>query len=64
MITGEVPWNNMSSQDIFDAVVVRHQKPMVPSGLPPAVDRVLKACFEYDYRSRPAFREILRAFAK
>jgi hypothetical protein len=62
MITGEMPCNHFSPQDIFDAVVVRHQKPLVPSGLPPAVDRVLKACFEYDYRSRPTFGEILRAF--
>ncbi|CAK9273168.1 unnamed protein product [Sphagnum jensenii] len=61
MITGEKPWNHVSPQDIFDAVVVRHQKPMVPSGLPPVVDKVLKACFEYDYRNRPAFGEILHA---
>jgi serine/threonine protein kinase len=64
MITGEMPWNHFSPQDIFDAVVVRHQKPLVPSGLHPAVDRVLKACFEYDYRSRPTFGEILCAFTK
>ncbi len=64
MITGEKPWNHVSPQDIFDAVVVRHQKPMVPSGLPPVVDKVLKACFEYDYRNRPAFGEILHALTQ
>lgn len=62
MFTGERPWGNMTPEEIFKAVVIRHDKPIVPSELPPAVERVLNGCFEYDYRHRPAFHEILRAF--
>ena len=62
MLTGERPWGNMTPEEIFKAVVVKHEKPGVPKDFPPAVERVLKACFEYDYCLRPSFQEILRAF--
>ncbi|KAL0319129.1 UNVERIFIED_CONTAM: hypothetical protein Sangu_2069100 [Sesamum angustifolium] len=38
------------------------EKPQVPSGLPPAVEDVLKGCFEYDFRNRPLMPDILQAF--
>eukprot|EP00245_Coleochaete_scutata_P002620 TRINITY_DN13533_c0_g1_i1.p1 TRINITY_DN13533_c0_g1~~TRINITY_DN13533_c0_g1_i1.p1 ORF type:complete len:670 (-),score=126.43 TRINITY_DN13533_c0_g1_i1:578-2587(-) len=62
MLTGEVPWAGMKDSDIYSAVVLRREKPSVPSNLPVAIGRVLQACFEYDYRSRPRVKDLLKAF--
>lgn len=64
MITGTKPWDKLTVEDIFNAVVVRHEKPSVPSGLPVAVEKILRACFEYDYRLRPTSEEIYRTFSR
>lgn len=62
LLTGERPWKNLTPEKIFKAVVDRHEKPNVPTGLPPSLERVLKRCFEYDYRRRPSVHEILQTF--
>ncbi|KAG0556214.1 hypothetical protein KC19_11G035500 [Ceratodon purpureus] len=62
LLTGERPWRNLSSEEIFKAVVDRHEKPSVPTGLPHSLERVLQRCFEYDYRRRPSVQEILQTF--
>ncbi|CAM6128845.1 unnamed protein product [Calypogeia fissa] len=62
MVTGSKPWDGMTADEIYNAVVGRRQKPTLPGELPPAVYKVLKACFEYDYRHRPHFKDILNAF--
>lgn len=64
MVTGTRPWDGMTADEIYNTVVVRRQKPVLPGELPPAVSKVLKSCFEYDYRQRPSFKEILRAFTR
>ncbi|KAK4427994.1 putative serine/threonine-protein kinase DDB [Sesamum alatum] len=62
MLTGTPPWFGRSVQEIHHAVVIHQEKPQVPSGLPPAVEDVLKGCFEYDFRNRPLMPDILQAF--
>ncbi|KAJ7541569.1 hypothetical protein O6H91_10G065300 [Diphasiastrum complanatum] len=62
MIGGFKPWDGMSAEEIFSRVVVRGQSPSIPAGLPVAIFKIMKGCFEYDYRKRPNFEEILAAF--
>lgn len=62
MLTGIVPWHGKSADEIYDLVVRKQEKPLIPSGLPPAVEKVLLGCFEYDFRSRPLMKDILHVF--
>lgn len=62
MFTGVMPWHGHSPQEIYALVVKKREKPRIPSGLPPAIKNVLRCCFEYDFRNRPSFAEIIRAF--
>ncbi|KAF5726947.1 Kinase superfamily protein isoform 2 [Tripterygium wilfordii] len=48
--------------EIYQTVVIRKEKPDIPSGLPPALENVIKGCFEYDIRNRPQMADILLAF--
>lgn len=64
MLTGMPPWFGKSAEEIHRAVVLIKEKPTVPCGLPPAVEEVLRGCFEYDIRDRPSMEEILRAFER
>lgn len=64
LLTGERPWKNLTPEEIFKAVVDRQEKPSVPTGLPLSLERVLKRCFEYDYRRRPSVHEILQTFVE
>ncbi|BBN17803.1 hypothetical protein MPTK1_7g16990 [Marchantia polymorpha subsp. ruderalis] len=64
MISGVKPWANLTANEILEAVVVKREKPAIPAGLPPGLHHILRACFEYDYRRRPTFAEILRAFTR
>ncbi|KAH9317978.1 hypothetical protein KI387_019747 [Taxus chinensis] len=61
MFTGVSPWYGKSAEEIYTAVVTKHEKPNVPSGLPCAIESVVKGCFEYDFRNRPSFADILFA---
>lgn len=62
MLTGVSPWYGKSADEIYNAVVLRHEKPKIPNGLPRAVESVIKGCFEYDFRNRPSFADIYFAF--
>ncbi|XVE71196.1 hypothetical protein DITRI_Ditri10aG0131400 [Diplodiscus trichospermus] len=62
MLTGIVPWHGKSANEIYDLVVRKHEKPLIPSGLPSPVEKVLLGCFEYDFRSRPLMKDILHVF--
>ncbi|KAI5073535.1 hypothetical protein GOP47_0011548 [Adiantum capillus-veneris] len=62
MFTGVVPWHGHSPKEIFSLVVRKRETPKIPNGLPPAIKGVIRACFEYDYRKRPSFAEIVQAF--
>ncbi|KAK6148994.1 hypothetical protein DH2020_016519 [Rehmannia glutinosa] len=46
MLTGNPPWFGRSVEEMHNAVVIRKEKPQVPTGLPPEVEDVLKGCFE------------------
>ncbi|KAM7480335.1 hypothetical protein LguiA_028548 [Lonicera macranthoides] len=62
MLTGVQPWFGMSVEEIYHLVVIKQEKPQLPSGLPPAVENVVNGCFEYDLRNRPLVADILHAF--
>lgn len=62
MLTGVQPWFGMSIEQIYDSVVVKQEKPVLPNGLPPAVENVINGCFEYDLRNRPLMADIIHAF--
>lgn len=62
MFTGTQPWSGKSIEEIYQLVVMKQEKPHIPSGLPPAVENVIIGCFEYDLRSRPVMADILHAF--
>lgn len=64
MLTGTPPWFGRSMEEMQHAVVIRQEKPQVPTGLPPAVEDVLNACFENDFRNRPLMPDILQAFER
>ncbi|KAG8379814.1 hypothetical protein BUALT_Bualt07G0128600 [Buddleja alternifolia] len=46
MLTGTPPWFGRSVEEIYNAVVISQEKPQVPIGLPPAVENVLRGCFD------------------
>ncbi|GMI81496.1 Kinase of the Outer Chloroplast membrane 1 [Hibiscus trionum] len=62
MLTGTVPWHGKSADEIYDLVVRKQEKPLIPSGLPPLVEKILLGCFEHDFRSRPLMKDILHVF--
>ncbi|KAG6733975.1 E3 ubiquitin-protein ligase KEG-like [Carya illinoinensis] len=62
MLTGVQPWFGNSTEEIYHSVVIKQEKPHIPSGLPPAVESVINGCFEYDFRNRPLMTDILHAF--
>lgn len=62
MLTGVQPWCGRSIEEIYQSVVIKQEKPLIPSGLPPEVENVLNGCFEYDLRNRPLMVDILQAF--
>lgn len=64
MLTGSQPWSGKSVDEIFKSIVKRQEKPHIPEGLPPAVERVIIGCFEYDFRNRPLMGDILHAFLR
>eukprot|EP00271_Cylindrocystis_brebissonii_P014051 TRINITY_DN34_c0_g1_i1.p1 TRINITY_DN34_c0_g1~~TRINITY_DN34_c0_g1_i1.p1 ORF type:complete len:726 (+),score=140.63 TRINITY_DN34_c0_g1_i1:240-2417(+) len=64
MCTGISPWKGKQAAEIYEAVVLRREKPRLPLGLPVAVERVLQQCLEYDPRKRPSFERMAIAFAK
>ncbi|RVW65279.1 E3 ubiquitin-protein ligase KEG [Vitis vinifera] len=64
MLTGVQPWCGKSVEEVHDSVVRKQEKPFIPSGLPPAVERVIIGCFAYDFRSRPSMKNILEAFKR
>lgn len=64
MLTGNQPWYGKSVGDIYQLVVKKHEKPLIPSGLPPSIDNILSGCFEYDLRNRPSMMDILSVFKR
>ena len=64
MLTGVHPWRGRSVDEIYHSVVRKHEKPQIPSGLPPPVENVLRGCFEYDLRNRPLISDILHVFRR
>lgn len=64
MLTGVQPWFGKSVGEIYNSVVLKQEKPQLPSDLPPAVENVLSGCFEYDLRNRPLIGDILHAFER
>ncbi|RDX64322.1 E3 ubiquitin-protein ligase KEG, partial [Mucuna pruriens] len=62
MLTGNQPWYGCPASRIFQTVVEKHEKPKIPSGLPPSVANILCGCFEYDLRNRPLMIDILSVF--
>ncbi|GAV75437.1 Pkinase domain-containing protein [Cephalotus follicularis] len=62
MLSGFPPWHGKSIDEIYNSVVIKQEKPHIPSGLPPTVENVINGCFEYDLRIRPSIADILDAF--
>ncbi|KAM7256702.1 hypothetical protein ACFE04_012443 [Oxalis oulophora] len=62
MLTGFPPWFGASIEEIYHSVVIKKEKPRIPSGLPPAVENIIRGCFEYDLRNRPLISDISHVF--
>ncbi|GJN38911.1 hypothetical protein PR202_gb27992 [Eleusine coracana subsp. coracana] len=64
MLSGIQPWRGKSSEEIYQLVVLKKEKPIFPCSLPPDIENVLSGCFEYDFRHRPLMKDILHAFER
>ncbi|OWM81844.1 hypothetical protein CDL15_Pgr007882 [Punica granatum] len=62
LLSGIQPWCGRSNEEIYHSVVIKQEYPPIPSGLPPAIENVIRGCFEYDLRNRPSMKDILQAF--
>lgn len=62
MLSGYQPWRGKSPDEIYHLVVIKQEKPPIPSGLPPKVENLLWGCFEYDFRNRPLMTDIIEVF--
>ncbi|KAL4307613.1 protein KINASE OF THE OUTER CHLOROPLAST MEMBRANE 1 isoform X1 [Arachis hypogaea] len=62
MLTGNQPWYGCPVSVVYNSVVEKHEKPLVPSGLPSSIENLLNGCFEYDLRNRPLMKDIQRVF--
>ncbi|XP_054798963.1 E3 ubiquitin-protein ligase KEG isoform X2 [Prosopis cineraria] len=62
MLTSNQPWHGRSVGEIYQLVVRKHEKPLIPSGLPSSIENILSGCFEYDLRNRPSMMDILNVF--
>ncbi|EKX49382.1 hypothetical protein GUITHDRAFT_67940, partial [Guillardia theta CCMP2712] len=57
MISGDRPWQDVKMAKIISCVL-EGAIPPLPSGLPPAIHRMLLACFSYEPSSRPTFADM------
>lgn len=64
MLTGNQPWYGCPVGEIYQSVVEKYEKPLIPSGLPSSVENILSGCFEYDLRNRPSMVDILAVFRR
>lgn len=64
MLSGYQMWHGKSPNEIYHLIVIKQEKPPIPSGLPPKVESVLWGCFEYDFRNRPLMADILEVFKR
>ncbi|KAL6512894.1 hypothetical protein OROHE_019684 [Orobanche hederae] len=62
MLTSVLPWFGKSIEELYQSVVVKQEKPQIPSGLHPALESVISGCFEYDLHNRPLMEDILSVF--
>ncbi|WCJ30315.1 Protein kinase superfamily protein [Euphorbia peplus] len=62
MWTGIQPWRGKTVEEIYDLVVRKQEKPQFPEGFPPAIENVLRDCFDYDFRNRPLMTDIICVF--
>ncbi|XP_027330694.1 MAP3K epsilon protein kinase 2-like isoform X1 [Abrus precatorius] len=62
MLTGNQPWYGCPVGKIHQLIVEKHEKPLIPSGLPSSLENILSGCFEYDLRNRPLMVDILNVF--
>eukprot|EP01028_Stygiella_incarcerata_P006572 TRINITY_DN26822_c0_g1_i1.p1 TRINITY_DN26822_c0_g1~~TRINITY_DN26822_c0_g1_i1.p1 ORF type:complete len:705 (+),score=175.80 TRINITY_DN26822_c0_g1_i1:284-2116(+) len=60
MITGKIPWGELSNALAVVFHVARKGPPERPSGLPDEVNAFLDRCFQMDHRKRPSATELLR----
>ncbi|GMH36300.1 hypothetical protein BSKO_04168 [Bryopsis sp. KO-2023] len=62
LVTGRPPWHCMELSAISSKVKDVRETPVIPKGLPVALDEVLRRSFSYDGQNRPDSREILKVF--
>ncbi|WOL13543.1 hypothetical protein Cni_G22313 [Canna indica] len=62
MLSGSQPWRGRSSDEIYQLVAIKKEKPDIPRGLPSELEDILYGCFEYDFRNRPSMKDIVHAF--
>lgn len=59
MVTGEVPFKNMSTIDAAHAVVTSQLRPPIPADCAPKLAALIKRCWDQDPHKRPSFEDIL-----
>ncbi|RRT66840.1 hypothetical protein B296_00016792 [Ensete ventricosum] len=60
LITGMLPFQNMSAVQAAFAVVNKAARPVVPQGCLPALGEIMTRCWDADPDVRPSFYEIVR----
>ena len=63
-ISGEKPYVGMDAMQIAFATVYRNKRPTLPSSVPPAIEKLIKSCWDAEPRKRPVFAKVSRVVSR
>ena len=64
MLTGKTPYTDESNIDVVIKVIKDGYRPTIPTGTPPAIASLMRACWAADPGDRPTFSEIIARLDK
>ena len=59
LLTEQVPFDDLSINELYQIVCVDNSRPKIPSEAPEELQNLIRACWQQDPKKRPRIEEIL-----